>query len=412
MDSNDLQRELLAALLNNPDNLGEVSDILAGRKVFTGINQRIYDTMTRLYTEGSTLDPVTLSCAVGKGKGSAEVLSLPLSSCYGNQAKDYARYLVDYTVKRDLAHIAQDLLATKDNLTGAELLADAERKVFALSNFSTRRPYRNPGEIAGSVVQELRDAREGKVIGITSGLYDLDAVLGGAKRGDVVIIAGRPSQGKTALAKTWILNGAKIGFRAGFFSVEMRAQQIVLALACALCGVDSFRAQMGRVDDDEERRIEMGLDELMRLPIFIDDNPMNYLEMRSRARKLKSEQKIDILFVDYLQLIPGSRMDNSEPDIAMVSHMAKLIAKELDIPVVMLSQLSRANEYRADKRPTLSDLRGSGTIEQDADVVVFVHGPLDDKCLIVAKHRNGPINGNIPVLFNPQLTLFQNKSLR
>jgi replicative DNA helicase len=413
MESNDIQKVLLAALVNNSDTMGDVSDIIAGRKVFTGVYQKIWDALVKLYTAGEEFDIMCLAKEVGKGKASAEVLNLPIADTLGYRAPQYARVLVDINMRDELRRLGQNLIVEDTRATEA-VLEEAQRKLFAISSFSLKRQYQSPAQIAPEVIESMRRAKAGEIHAVPSGLIDLDNVLGGFKDGDMVIIAGRPSQGKTALAKTILLNAVKAGFRGGFFSVEMSNRQIVIGLASALSGVDSFRAQHGKTDADEERRIFLALNELSSMPMFIDDSPINFIDMKARARKLKMEQKIDFLIIDYLQLIPGIQGgDGSDSDVASVSHMTKHIAKELNIPVIMLSQFNRDVERRAEGRPKFSDLRGSGAIEQDADVIIFVHGPIDDKSLIVAKHRNGPVHHEgIPVIFNQRLTLFQSKSPR
>ena len=269
------------------------------------------------------------------------------------------------------------------------------------------------------------------VTGVPSGLTDLDSITSGWQKSDLIILAARPSQGKTALSLAFARNAAMQTLKerrtgVAYFSLEMGAMQLVLRLLCSEAKVDMQRARKGQMNDEEWRRISMAIGKLSEAPIFIDDTPaITPLEVRAKCRRLKSQENIGLVIIDYLQLMSGSKhMESREREISMISRSLKALAKELDVPVMALSQLNRGVEARTDKRPMLSDLRESGAIEQDADIVMFIYRPetygiettmvrgevTDAKGIaevIVGKQRNGPI-GEAVVTFVKDYARFEN----
>jgi len=274
---------------------------------------------------------------------------------------------------------------------------------------------------------ELLESIHGKHSGITgvpAGFTELDNITGGFQKSDLIIVAGRPSQGKTALVLSVARNASVIhNVPIGFFSLEMSTQQLVMRLICAEARVDAHSVRTGRLPEDEWRKLSTSVGRLYKAKIFIDDTPaLGVLELRAKARRLKAEHNVGMIVVDYLQLMQGPRNAQSrEQEISSISRSLKALAKELNIPVVALSQLNRAVEARGDKRPVLADLRESGAIEQDADVVVFVHRPemfgieKDENGnstegtaeLIIGKQRNGP-TGSARMAFIKQYARFEN----
>jgi replicative DNA helicase len=270
---------------------------------------------------------------------------------------------------------------------------------------------------------EYLTRHRGEMIGIPTGFTDIDKLLGGLQRSDMIILAGRPSMGKTGLALSFGHNAAKkYGQRVAFFSLEMSNEQIVQRLIAAETGIDSQRLRRGEIADEEWGRFVKATSDLAETNLFIDDTPsISALEMRTKARRLHAEFGLDLLVVDYLQLMRGDyRSENRVQEISSISRSLKALARELNVPVLALSQLSRGVESRTDKRPILSDLRDSGAIEQDADVVIFIYRDemynenterKNIADIIVAKHRNGP-TGSVALYFKKELAQFREAEMR
>ena len=264
-------------------------------------------------------------------------------------------------------------------------------------------------------------SKKGTVIGVPSGLIDLDEITSGFQDSDLIIIAGRPGMGKTALALTLLRNASienKVGV--GMFSLEMANHQLAMRLLCAEGRVDSHLVRTGNLPKSQWKNLSLSVGTLAEAPIYLDDTPaLSVLELRAKARRLKAEKNIGMIVVDYLQLMQGPRgVESRQQEISNISRSLKALAKELNIPVIALSQLSRAVEQRSEKKPQLSDLRESGAIEQDADVVIFLYRPWiysgeeEDKGkaeIIVAKQRNGP-TGVIDLVFLDRFARFENIS--
>ena len=264
-------------------------------------------------------------------------------------------------------------------------------------------------------------SKNGSVIGVPSGLLDLDDITSGFQDGDLIIIAGRPGMGKTSLALSLLRNAALEGnVGVGMFSLEMANHQLAMRLLCAEARVDSHFVRTGNLPKTHWKNLSIAVGSLAEAPIYLDDTPaLTVLELRAKARRLKAEHDIGMIVVDYLQLMQGPKgVESRQQEISVISRSLKALAKELSIPVVALSQLSRAVEQRSDKKPQLSDLRESGAIEQDADVVIFLYRPWvytqDDEDegkadVIVAKQRNGP-TGSIKASFISKYAKFENLS--
>ncbi|MEK6565114.1 MAG: replicative DNA helicase, partial [Bacteroidota bacterium] len=271
------------------------------------------------------------------------------------------------------------------------------------------------------MLQSIHGKHSG-VTGVPTGFTDLDNLTGGFQKSDLIIVAGRPSQGKTALILSIARNASVLHDKSiGFFSLEMSNQQLVMRLICAEARVDAQKVRTGRLPEDEWRKLSTSVGRLYKAKMFIDDTPaLGILELRAKARRLKAEHNVDMIVVDYLQLMQGPRQAPSrEQEISAISRSLKALAKEIDVPVVALSQLNRAVEARSDKRPALSDLRESGAIEQDADVVMFVHRPemfgiMEEDGqpteglahIIVGKQRNGPTD-TVKLSFIKQYARFE-----
>jgi replicative DNA helicase len=304
-----------------------------------------------------------------------------------------------------------------------DIIDSAERKIFSLSESNARKDYSHIKPILHKTLEKIEQYNklEGKVTGIPTGFHKLDDILSGLQNSDLIVLAARPSMGKTALALNIGRNAAAGGVPVAIFSLEMADYQLVMRMLCSELKIDSHRVRLGKLSESEWGSLGKNVGQLAEYPIYIDDTPgISVLELRSKARRLKAERNIGLIIVDYLQLMRlSTRVESRQIEIAMISQSLKNLAKELDIPVLALSQLSRAVESRGDGRPVLSDLRESGAIEQDADVVMFINRPAaygretepeqQNKAeVIVAKQRNGP-TGELELVFISKFVQFANK---
>jgi replicative DNA helicase len=329
-------------------------------------------------------------------------------------------------VRRRLLESASDIarFAYDEELPINEVVDQAERSLFAISQQRASRDLRPMAEVVNSYyerVEYLHDHR-GEPMGVPSGFRDLDRLLGGFQRSDLLILAARPGVGKTSLMLTWALKAAEKNKLTAIFSLEMSGEQLAQRMVSALSNIDAQRLRLGDLRDDEWPRFVDAVGHLADLPIYIDDTPsLSAIQLRTKCRRLHSEHGMDVLFVDYLQLMTsGTRVENRVQEVSYLSRSLKGLARELDVPVITASQLSRAVEQRQDKRPVLSDLRESGSIEQDADVVMFIyrdemyHPETEQQNIaevIVSKHRSGP-TGTVQLFFNSRLTQFLDVSHR
>jgi len=301
-----------------------------------------------------------------------------------------------------------------------EVLESAEQKVFSIADSHIKQGFVAVGPIIDESVDYLDDIchRDGSVIGVSTGFLEVDAMTSGLQPSDLIILAGRPSMGKSSMAFQFAHYGSvKQGIPTGIFSIEMSKRQIGLRLLSLDAKIDLYRIRSGLLNDDEWQRVVLAQQRIRNAPLYIDDTPaIQLLELRAKARRLKREKEIQLLLIDYLTLIRvNQRFDNENREVTEISRSLKALAKELNIPVVALSQLNRDCEKRADKRPQLSDLRSSGSIEQDADVVLFIYRPevygiegsegLAE--IIIGKQRNGPV-GVIQLAFTKEHTRFEN----
>lgn len=451
------EQALLGALLIDNRGLEKVGDFLRAEHFFTPAHGRIYEAVVKMSERGQVASPVTLkdyfagdTDLAGVG-GPAYLADLAGGVVSVISTRDYARTVYDLALRRSLISIGEDVVteAFAPDLDRAvtDTIETAEAQLFQLAE---------AGQVTGGFVT-LRDSvlsaiemaeraykTEGRVTGVTTGLTDMDKKLGGLQNSDLVILAGRPSMGKTALAtniafaaaKAYAASGGKEGAPVGFFSLEMSADQLATRILADQSGVSGDSIRKGSIRADDFRAFVEASQKLSALPLFIDDTPaLSIGAVRTRARRLKRQHGLGLLVIDYLQLLSGSgsrqALDNRVQEIAEITRGLKALAKELSIPVLALSQLSRQVEQREDKRPQLSDLRESGTIEQDSDVVMFVYReeyylsrsepePGTDKHLswqekmatahnvaetIVAKQRHGPV-GTVRLFFDGNLTRF------
>ena len=376
-------------------------------------HKKIFEAMLVLSEESNPIDTVSVSNELKKKKSLKSVGGLYYLTGLVDKVptaaniETYASIVKEKGILRNLIS-ASHYMSKKAFESGedvASILDEAEQSIFSLTQQKDNKLFQHIKPILTEAIQNLEkmQSKKGSVVGVPSGIIDLDNVTAGFRKSDLIVIAGRPSMGKTALALSVARNAAlESKVPTAIFSLEMSSDQLAQRLLSSEARIDGQKARTGRLQPARWKDITIASGKLADAPLFIDDTPaLSILDLRSRARRLKREENIELLIVDYLQLMQGPRRsENRQQEISNITQSLKALAKELDIPVIALSQLSRAVESRTDKRPVLSDLRESGAIEQDADVVIFLYRPFvyDDKkvdqkglaYLIVAKQRSGP----------------------
>ena len=429
----DAEKSVLGSMMIDPDKISEASEILIGEDFYVKQNQILFESMVELNEVGKPVDEVTLQEKLKEKDVPAELTSMEYvkdildSTPTAANMKHYAEIVADKAVLRKLIKVSEDIANncySQKNPVEA-ILEDTEKNVFKVVQ------RRNAGDFVpiSTVVNNALDKivaasnNKGKVTGIATGFIDLDDKTAGMQPSDLILLAARPSMGKTAFALNIAQNVAfKQGKPAAIFSLEMSKEQLVNRLFSLQSGVDAQKLRVGNLNESEWESLVGGASEIAQSKLIIDDTPgISIGEMRSKCRKYKLEHGLSIIFIDYLQLMSGSGKSSSESrqqEISEISRSLKALARELQVPVIALSQLSRQVEQRPDHRPMLSDLRESGAIEQDADVVMFIyrddyyHPDTDRKGIseiIIAKQRNGPI-GTVELAWLPDLTKFANLS--
>jgi replicative DNA helicase len=394
-------------------------------------NGQIFSTMLNLFEKGEPIDTVSVIDLLKKNKelekvgGTYYITGLVESVPTAAHAERYAKIVLEKALLRRLILLSHDIAkeAYDDSQEIGDILDTVEQSIFSITQKRLKGGFTHIDPILVKTFEKLEQIslNKGSVIGVPSGLLDLDDLTSGFQDGDLVIIAGRPGMGKTALALSLLRNAALEGnVGVGMFSLEMANHQLAMRLLCAEARVDSHFVRTGNLPKTHWKNLSLAVGSLAEAPIYLDDTPaLTVLELRAKARRLKAEHNIGMIVVDYLQLMQGPKgVENRQQEISVISRSLKALAKELEIPVVALSQLSRAVEQRADKQPQLSDLRESGAIEQDADVVIFLYRPWvysqDDEDegiakIIVAKQRNGP-TGSVEASFISKYARFENLS--
>jgi replicative DNA helicase len=398
-------------MLIDGDAVARAIEMVGDSSFYREANRRVFRAMVRLYSRGEVIDVVTLSDEL-KSAGEME----------GAGGMVYLARLVDAVPTA--ANIEYHCRILRDKAVLRQLIESATE----IAQSSQRQGFVWIKEILWPTFERIEELQSspGSVTGVSSGFPDLDNYTAGFQKGDLIIVAGRPSMGKTALAMNFAQHAAiDKEVPVAVFSLEMSKESLVQRLLCAEGRVDAGRLRRGRLQDDEYARLATAAGHLNTAPIWIDDTPaITALELRAKARRLASEVDLGLIIVDYLQLMSGpSNADNRQQEISAISRSIKAVAKELNVPVVALSQLSRAPEQRTDRRPVLADLRESGAIEQDADLVLFVYreevyrkpedlvddagNSIEGKAeLIIGKQRNGP-TGSVGLYFHKAYTLFE-----
>ncbi|MBM4160290.1 MAG: replicative DNA helicase [Ignavibacteria bacterium] len=431
----DVEMAVLGAMLLEKGAIAKVIEILDDSSFYKPAHQRIFVAMIALFERSEPVDLITLieelrrRGELEKIGGEYYLTELTTRVTTAANVEYHSHIVLEKALMRQLIASSSEVATRAYNVTedALDLLDEAEQKIFQISEQRMKKSFVSMNTAVHSTM-ELLESIHGKhsgVTGVPSGFAELDNYTGGFQKSDLIIVAGRPSQGKTALVLSIARNASILhDIPIGFFSLEMSSQQLVLRLICAEARVDAHSVRTGRLPEDEWRKLSTSVGKLYKAKIFIDDTPaLTALEIRAKARRLRAEHNVGAIVIDYLQLMQGPKnVQSREQEISTISRSLKALAKELNIPVIALSQLNRALEQRGDKRPMLADLRESGAIEQDADVVLFVHRPemygidIDPETkepteglaeLIVGKQRNGP-TGAVRLAFVKQYARFEN----
>jgi replicative DNA helicase len=423
------ERTVLGAVLVDNAAFNSAAEILTRDDFHREAHRRIFDAMAALAERSQPIDPVTLKDELVRASsleavgGAAYLASLLDGVPRITNVEHWSRIIKEKAVLRSLIHagnrIVQSAFEAEDE--AALILDRAEKSIFDIAEHRIRQGFVGIREIVKEsfrTIDQLSQSRD-LVTGLPTGFVDLDERTSGLQKGDLIIVAARPAMGKTSFCLNIAQHAAlHAGETVGVFSLEMSKEQLVLRMLCADARVDSHRLRTGNLQEKDWTRLAKAYADLSAAKIFIDDSAtLTPLEMRAKARRLKAEHGLGLIIVDYLQLVSGAgRTENRQQEISSISRSLKGLSKELSVPVIALSQLSRAPEARTDRRPQLADLRESGAIEQDADIVMFIYReeeykPSDENRgiaeIIIGKQRNGP-TGTLKLAFIKEFTRFEN----
>jgi len=423
------ERSLLGTILLDADSLIKVADIVVADDFYDRRNGIIYETFVKLYEKRRPIDLITISEDLKSNKelenigGMTYLTELAGSEATTAHAAEYARLVAGKATLRrlDVAGHTISGLAHDETRELEGLLDEAEQALFSVSQKHLKQNFISIKDVLADSFDRLDALHKDKqqLRGVPTGFKEMDRLLAGLQRSDLIILAARPSMGKTSFAMNIAAHVAiKEGIPVGIFSLEMSKEQLIDRLLASESGIDSWKLRTGNLEDKDFEKLNRAMGVMAEAPIFIDDSAMaNALEMRTKARRLQTEHGLGLIIIDYLQLMSGrASSDGSRVnEISEISRSLKGLARELDVPVIALSQLSRAVEQRHPQIPQLSDLRESGSIEQDADVVMFIYREdyynkeserRNIADVLVRKHRNGP-TGDVELFFSPELMLFR-----
>jgi len=429
--SAEAERAILGAIVLDNGLVNQAIELLRPDDFYVRAHQHLFRAMISMSERGAEINPILLGeelrrdGALEQVGGIAFISELTYGLPHFTNLAHYAKVVKDKSMLRQLVKVANKITseALEEEDEATLILDHAEQMIFALADERTRQGFAHVKPVADGILEKIQElgGRGSVLTGLTTGFAELDKLTSGLQPSDLIIVAARPSMGKTSLCLTLAQNAAiQANAVVGVFSLEMSKESLVMRMLCSEGHVDAHRFRAGYLSRDEWARLAGALGTLSETKIFIDDTPgISVLEMRAKARRLAAEQKrLDLIIVDYLQLMSGSsrRSESRQQEVSQISRELKGLAKELNVPLVALSQLSRAPEARTDHRPQLSDLRESGAIEQDADVVAFIYreeqyNRTEENAgiaeVIVAKQRNGPTD-TVQLAFLKEFTRFEN----
>jgi len=425
------EQAVLGCMLIEKEAIGKAEAVLRAEDFYKEAHRKIFQAIVNLSDKGEPIDLISVTEELRSKNqleevgGSIYITQLANWVPTAANVEYYAKLVQSKSVLRNLIGTASQIAALGyDGEEDIDVLLDkAEQMVFNIAQRSSTQGFVQIKDVLGDAFERLEEIYNtaGGITGVPSGFHDLDYMTSGFQPSDLIILAARPSMGKTALCLNIAENIAiKHKKPVVIFSLEMSKEQLVQRLLCAEAKINGQRLRSGQLQDNEWVKLSRAVGSLSEAPIFIDDTAsISLMELRTKARRIKAEHGLGMIVIDYLQLMQGrGKIENRQQEISEISRSLKALARELEVPVVALSQLSRAVESRVNKRPQLSDLRESGSIEQDADLVLFIYrdeyyNPESDKKgiaeLIIAKQRNGPV-GNVEVVFMKDYTRFENKS--
>ncbi len=431
--SREAEEAVVGAVLINPEAYYDVAQFLQAEDFYIHRLRWIWEAFTRLHEQRIPIDLLTVTEELDRMTQLAEIGGPAYLTALVNQvptslhAEAYGKVIESHSIRRKMINAANQIasLAFNEESVIENVMNEAEKAVF---NVSERR-LRHDLQPISAVLSEYYDRidelsrRDEEIFGVPTGFIDLDRLLAGMQPSDLLIIAGRPAQGKTGFLLSAARNTALTHKKhVAIFSLEMSNEQVAQRLLAQETGIDSQRLRTGKLNQDEWPLFTHAIEVLSDTRIFLDDTPaITPLQLRTKCRRLHMEHRLDLILVDYLQLMGGdSRSENRVQEVSYISRNLKVLARELNVPVLAAAQLSRAVEQRADKRPVLSDLRESGSLEQDSDIVMFIYRPDQYEKdtvkqnvaeIIIAKHRNGPV-GTIELIFRSSLAKFENAATR
>jgi replicative DNA helicase len=425
----DAEEALIGAVLINQEVYLDVSQFLKAEDFFIVRNQWLWEAFQRLTESRQPIDLVTvIEDLTNRGQleevgGQSYLTSLINHAPNAYHAESYARIIEQNAIRRRMLEAAKEVarLAYQQDQSIDTVIDEAEKSIFNISERRVKRDLVPIREVISEYYERIDQLsmRPDDIYGVPTGLVDIDSLLGGLQKSDLLIVAGRPGMGKTGFLLGTLRNAALVHKKhVAMFSMEMSNEQLLQRLIAMDTRIDTQRLRTGRLNDNEWDIFFQALETYDQAMIFLDDTPaITPLSLRTKCRRLYNEFGLDLIIVDYLQLMSGDyRTDNRVQEVSNISRNLKVLAKELNVPVLAAAQLSRAVEHRPDKKPQLSDLRESGSLEQDSDIVMFIHrDPLNEDMetrnkaeMIVAKHRNGPTHSGIGLVFIDELAKFEN----
>ncbi len=427
MENVEAEQAVLGGILLDPEAIGRVAEMLQPESFSLRSHQTIYKAVLTLHSEGKPTDLMTVTTWLSdqklleKAGGQLGLTRLLDRTVSATNIDQYGLLISDKQTRRNLIESAYEIIKLAEDTSQPleTVIQKSEEQIANISQGKSQQDLVSIGETLIDTFQEIEDRSESKIPpGVPCGFYDLDAMTGGFQRSDLIIVAGRPSMGKTALAVQFGFKIAKKGLPVAVFSLEMSKGQLVQRLLAGEAKIESTRLRSGNIQQDEWEPLTEAISKLAELPIFIDDtsNP-TVNEIKKKAQKLQAENdgKLGLILIDYLQLMDGGS-ENRVQELSRITRGLKGMAKDLNVPVIVLSQLNRSVEQRTNKRPMMSDLRESGSTEQDADLIMMIYrddyyNPNSSEAgvaeIILTKHRNGP-TGTVKLLFDSQFTQFKN----